>query len=558
MRNLLRFLASAVAAPSLFVLAACGASKPPTSAAHTEARVETGQPSNGKQVLAAVSDRATKAGAGPLVLVATAIGSEGERAGAFIDAPRDTCLLLTAAGSTGIADVDLFAFEDDGTAAGADESPQAFSAVMLCPPHADRLYLSARIVSGAGVVSIGMQSVPVDKAKAVASASGARGGGEDTGRLDSWPGLEAKVHEHRQLIGSKWDDVRRLAAPLDPRAATKTTVPIEAGRCIDVLVTPSEEVSSLEVVAETEDGRIAARAQSTGRDRWMVLCSALGESVTVSMRPRVAQGLAALIVGRSQPGAEAEIARTTRVDRTTQSAPLLDAKKSLAADLEGKGFGPAKEVGKGEAKVGSRVGVDARLAKGCSRIDAIAGSPLGPLRASLWDDKGALLAEGSGGTKATMYACGQGSDARLDIEADARPGPFSVEVRPFKTSPDPLVTHPLAASRLLARLDSQGVDVTKTDGVHAINLAHDALAKEAFVVKEGTCREIVAALDRRGSGIELRIVDDVSKVDSLARARFTVSDRVCANKTPRKVTAEMRLSAGDGPALVFTRDTTGD
>lgn len=558
MSRSIRVSASALLVGLVVSSLACSFAPGPARPSPPLAKVEAGQPSNGLQVLSAVTDRAAKAGAGPVTLVTTTIGSEGERAGAFIDPPKDVCLLLTAAGSQGVVDVDLFAFEDDGTAAGADESPQAYSAVLLCPPHADRLYLSARIVSGAGVLSVGMQTVPVEKAKAVASAAGARGGGEDSGRLDSWPGLEAKVHEHRALIGSKWDDVRRLAAPLDPRAPTKTTVPIDPGRCIDVLVTPSEEVSSLEVVAETEDGRIAARAQATGRDRWMVLCSQLGENVTVSMRPRVAQGLAALIVARSQPGAEAELERTTRVDRTTQSAVLADAKKALAAELDGKGFGPAKEVGKGDAKVGSRVGVDLKLPKGCSRIDAIAGTPLGPVKASLWDDKGALLAEGEGGVRATLYACSTGGDARLDVEADVRPGPFSVELRPFKATLDPLVAHPLAASRLLGRLESQGIDPTKTEGVHPITLTHDALAKETLVVKEGTCREVFTALDKKGSGLELRLIDDATKTDSLSRSRFVASDRICANKSARRITAEMRLSNADGTALVFTRETTPD
>ncbi len=533
-------------------LGGCGAR--PVSPSPPLAQKAAPAPSSGRAVLEAVAHRASDAGASPLSLVATTIGSEGERVGAFVDLPKTACLLVTAAGSSGVADIDLFAFDDDGTAAGADESPSSAAAILLCPPHPDRVYLSARIVSGGGVMSIGAQEVAPDRARAVAAAVGARGRGDDTGRLDSWPGLEAKLRDHRAAIGARWEDVRRLAAPLDPRAPTRTSVTIEPKRCVDVLVTPSDEVASLEVVAETPDGRIAARAQSSGRDRTLLLCSETGESLTIAMRPRIAQGVAAVIVGRSLEGAEGELSRAARVDRPSESLPLVDAERALDARLTKAGWTVPKPVGKGQAKVGSRAGLDVKIPQGCARLDVVAGAPLGPVKASLWDDRGGLLSEGEGGGAATLFACGAGATARVDVEAQARPGPFSVWLRPFRHADPALVHEPVAASRLLGRLDDEGVEIEGLGGLREVKLSHAALAKETIEVKEHTCREVLAALDTQGSGLELRLLDDVDKTDSIVRARFVVSDHVCAGATPKHLTAELRLTTGEGSALVVSRE----
>ena len=56
------------------------------------------------------------------------------------------------------------------------------------------------------------------------------------------------AHGLHVSLGGRWEDVRRLAMPVSPRAASRLSAALEPGRCLDVLVIPSEEVSSLEVV----------------------------------------------------------------------------------------------------------------------------------------------------------------------------------------------------------------------------------------------------------------------------------------------------------------------
>src|SRR5262249_35006185 len=147
-----------------------------------------------------------------------------DRVGAFVEIPEDECLLAFSRVSPTLADADLFAYEDDGSVFAADESPEPESAILACPPHPRRLFVTARAMSGTGVLAVGVQPVPRAAADAVAKAMGARGrAGEDSGRLDAWPGLEAKFRAHRDAIGGRWEDVRRLALPASPRAASRAS-----------------------------------------------------------------------------------------------------------------------------------------------------------------------------------------------------------------------------------------------------------------------------------------------------------------------------------------------
>jgi len=534
-------------------LASCAARVPceKTSPSATPAE------STGKELFGALASDAAASGAGPLTVALHSIATEGDRIGAFVDLPHTACALVMAVGSPGVTDVDAFAFDDDGSMLAADESPAPRAVFIVCPPHPDRVYLSAKVASGNGLVAIGTALVDPDKAAAVARAVHARNLGDDTGRLDAWPGLEAKVRARRKLLGSRWDDVRRVALPIDPRAPTRTTVEIEPHKCIDVLATPSEEVASLELVAEGDGGHIVARADQDGRDRTLVLCTASGDSVTLALRPRGAPGIAAIVIGVSVEGAEAEVGRSVRVDHVTATQPLAEERKALGDVLTKSGYGAPKPVAIGDAKVGSRASTDVKLAAECARIDVIGGAPLGPLSAAIWDAQGALVAEAQGGTRATLYACGPARDARIDVEAATRPGPFAIESRSMPAPPT-FVSHPLAASRLLERL--YGDATVRPAGLEAARVARlspTTLVKEPIELAAGTCAEIGVALDASNqgfSGVELRLADTGAKSDTISRGRFVTADRACAGTTKRSMTAEIRVTTGDGDGLVLTRD----
>ena len=498
---------------------------------------------------------ASAAGAGPLQILGADVASEGDRLGAFIAIPENECLLAYTRASPTIVDVDLFAYDDDGSAFASDESPEVEAAVLVCPPHPRRLYVVARVMAGAGLLAVGVQSVPRAAEGAVARAVGTRGRpGEDSGRLDAWPGLEGRIRAHRLAIGARWDDVRRVVVPMSPRAATRISATIEANRCLDVLATPSEEVASFDLLAEDSTARIIARGREQGRDRSLVLCSATAVSITLSVRPRASQGLAAITIGRSSTFAAPEIAASARFVRVTQPAELDVARAALATTLASKGYAAPKSVASGTARVGSRTSIPLDLPAGCARVDVISGRPLADVAATLWDNGGSMIADTRGGAGATIFACGKGGPARLDLEALESPGPFAVELRGDRTAPALLVAHPVAAARLLERMGAGGDPADASSAASATLVALDPAQLKTFpiTVPASSCVEVIAALDGGGTGVDLRVTTPGAD-GTITRSPDVAGDRLCAGATPIQGAYELRLGAGKADALVITR-----
>ena len=540
-------------------LLSCGG-KPPVVApkpAKPQATLQVvpGRP-DGRSLLEADAARGQAVGAGALQLVGAELLSEGDRLGAFVEVPENECALAMARGSASIVDLDLFAYEDDGTSFAVDESTDARPAILVCPPHPRRVWIAARVVSGTGLVGLGVQSVPLSALAEVERVAGAHGrSGGETGRLESWPGLEAKLITHRGFLGGRWEEVRRAAVPVAPRASSRITAPLEAGRCLDVFVSPAEEVGSLEVIAEDNAGRILVRGRDRGRDRSFVLCSATTVDVTVAVRPRSSTGLVAIIASRSAPSASATLEPASRAEYVTETRPLDESRAALERALAGKGYGPAKTIATGTAKLGTRAAATIDLPSGCARIDVVAGNPLADVGSSLWNDRGSLLAEGRGGHGLSLFACGPQGAARIDVEALGHPGPYAIELRRDKTAPAALVAHPLAASRLLGVLDAGGVyaSASMAEGAQIVALEAGTRATLPLDVPSRGCVEVTASLDRAGSGLDLRLADSSTGESTVTRGRFVVTDRFCASKGGAKGTAELRLMTGKAEALVLLR-----
>lgn len=540
----------ALAGPFLVAIA-CGSSPSPCPSPSAPLAV-IDPPKSAAALLGNVADQASRRGADALVVIAEGVASEGDRVGGFASVPEGACVVVYARGSKGVADLDLFAFADDGSPLGADESSSADPAILLCPPLPGRVYFAARVASGSGLVAVGAQRVRAESASAVAAAAGAKPRGEETGRLESWPGLEAKLAAHRRAVGSSWQDVRRFAVGLDPRAATRTSAAVEPDRCLDVLIVPTDEVPALDVVAEDASGRVVARALTDGRDRTMVLCSREGANVTIAARPRGGSGSAAFLLSRGPKGGAPEISDAVRIDYVSSSLPVEKARAELARDADA-AWGKPLDVGGGRAKTGSRTSRSAKLARGCTRLDVIAGEPLGPVSAAVWDDAGVLVSESDGALRATLYACGGERSVRVDVESGGAPGPFVIDARTWKDPPAELLKRPRAAARLLDRIAGTEVLPPSTvESARSVDLEADRLGTSGFVVAAGSCAEAIVALES-GAGLDLRMVDEASGEDVTGRGRYVASQRICGGKTSRKVRLELRVDEGPGPALVLLR-----
>ena len=548
-----------VSALALTMMAACAATSSPAREGVKPARVSSlrvvDNHVDARRWLAPDAARASGAGAGEMRILDSELVSEGDHVGAFVEIPAEECVLAFTRPSPTIVDVNLFAYEDDGSAFATDESPEPQAAILVCPPHPARLYVMARVMAGLGVLGIGVQPVPPAAADRVAHVMGVRGRpGEDSGRLDAWPGLERKLRAHREAVGGHWEDVRRLAMPVSSRLATRLSATVEAQRCLDVLVAPGDEVATMEVVIEDSDGRVLGRGTEFGRDRAIVACAGEATAVNVSIRPRGSQGLVAVSLARSALGGEGEILGHTRVVYLSQTLDLDARRRSVLALLAPLGYETPQEVGTGTARIGSRLAMPINLPPGCARLDILAGKPLSGVSATLWDERGHLLGEAQSGASAALFACGPGGPGRLDIEGLGTPGPFAVELRKDKSAPAHLLSHPLAAARLLARLNAGGEWADAAIASNAVAVSLDEASRTTLPVSTSFagCVDVFAAINEGGAGLDLYLRTG-SGEGSAARARYVVTERVCGAERGRPVVVELRLLAGKTTALVVTR-----
>jgi hypothetical protein len=552
-------VAGALAATGCAVGGASAGGAPGSRGALPAPRVVVGE-LDAKILLGDLPERASKLGAGPMSLVASGETVERERLGGFVLVPSGKCLLAFARGSSAIDDLDVAAFADEGSPIASDDAPDAHPAILMCPPHPDRVYLTAVTASGEGLVALAAQFVPVERAAEVGRALGARGTRFASPRAtDAWLGLDDHVRVHREGLGGKWEEFRRLAIAVDARVPAHVTFPLEADGCTDALVVPDEDVAILEVEAVDDAGRVLARATGGTRDRSLTVCSALPFGGSLVIRPHVGQGLAAIVLARARGDVAGDL--SVRPDIAWASAPLsLEAAKTARnVELAKSGYGAPDSTQTGTLAIGHllAVPVDFRPQKeACSRVDVVAGSPLALLHAAVWDETGTLVTRGEGATSVTLFACSRGK-ARLELEARGRPGPYASLMRPERWTDPVFVQHPLAASRMLERVavgPSVLLEGMPVSARFVVLDAEHALAWDE-AVPPGKCLRVAAGAAGEGTGLEGRIVERATgdEIDR-SHAGNAIAIRGCATSgAPRTVRIEIQVTAGKLDVVIGER-----
>lgn len=532
---------------ALAALLGCGHAAAPNTPPPVAALTVSPGPVKGEPLLQPSASLASAAGAGALRLLGASFVQEGDRIGSFIEVPADECALAFARGTTGLVEVDILSFEDSGDPVVNDESTGAEATILICPPHPRRLYVQARAVAGSGRLALGAQPVPPSASLAVAKATEARGlPGSDSGRYGAaWAGLEGRVAERRRALGSRWVDVRRAVLPLDARAATRISLTVAPGRCLDAFLSPGADVGAIDVAVEDSDGRIVAVAAALGRDRAAVLCSSVEAQVNLSVRPRASQGLVAVVVGESDAGAAAEL-RDPIVLSASRDMPAARAAWDAARRAEG--AAPPTTLASGTARVGELTGTSVDLPAGCARVDVLAASPLAGVSATLWDASGARIGAGTGGSVASLFTCAPAAHkAQIDVEALSRPGPFSVELRPEIGAPPLLTEQPIAAARLLDRALAGAIILRPSAyTVRKLELRAAQRVDVPFTVLEASCVDVIAALGSGARGLSMNL----SAPGGLVRSQLVVAQRLCAGeRAPLHAKAELSVETGQSAAL---------
>jgi hypothetical protein len=533
---------------------ACGhANAPAPNVVPPPPKVITGD-LDGTVLLGDLPKVSAKAGGGTTTVVATGLLAEGERLGAFVEVPEDMCLLAYARASSSVDDIDVVIFAEEGNPIASDEGPDPKPTVMLCPPHPRRVYLAAHGAGGEGLVAIAAELVPPARAADVAKAVGARGGfGEGPRPADAWPGLDEKLRAHRNAIGGTWEDVRRVALPVDARAASMTPVSAAAGQCLDVLLVPDDDVAGIDLSVFDGDRREVARARDGGRDRALVLCTGYAFEGTLEVRPHVGAGLVAIVIARAPRASAPDLA--TRVDTVWYGTEASIDKARTAHDqaMAKAGYAAPAVLGTGSLTVGRRATVAAELGDpGCSRIDVVAGAPLTLVAARARDDKGTLRGGGEGAAGATLFACG-GGKVTVELDAKGRGGPFVVLSRPEKLKNDAFAKKPLAASRMLARtVPVAGAPAVAPFG-DVRSFVVDGARVERFdvTVPPQTCSNWAFGVEGEGTGIQVAVLDAITG-DELDRAAGATSTqaRVCTSTAARKIKVEVGATTGKLDVIV--------
>ena len=505
--------------------------------------------------------RAQHFGAGPVSVVAASEAVEGERLGAFVEIPREMCLLVYARASSSIDDLDVAAFADEGSPIAADEAPDPHPTILFCPPHPDRVYVSAHAATGEGLVALAVQLVPRERASDVGRAVGARGALGQGGRpAEAWPGLDDHVRAHRQELGGKWEEFRKVAVSVDARAPSFVAFPLEADQCTDAVIVPDDDVALLDVEALDDRGRVLARARDGSRDRTLTVCSPISFSGSLSIRPHVGQGLAAVVLGRARGDVARDLSVRPDIAWSASTQSLDSAKTARNAELAKVGYAAPWQAVSGALVIGRRttVPVDFGHGVGCSRVDVVGGAPTALVDGAIWDDAGSLVGSGEGVASVTFFACAKGK-ARLDLEARGRPGPFLALVRHEPWQNAVFSQHPLAAARMLSRaaMGASAMLEGAAATVRSVELEATRLVSFEENVAPGKCLRVAAGAEGEGTGVDLRIFDRASS-DELDRSHGerAAGVRACAPEgAQRTVRIEIRASSGKLDAIVGERVT---
>jgi hypothetical protein len=516
---------------------------------------------DGRALIADLTLRAGRLGAGVPSLVASAEAVENGWVGGFVDVPRDQCVLSYARGASSIDDVDVAIYSEEGTSLAVDEGRDVHPTVLLCPPHPARVYVAAHVVEGEGLVAVGAQLVPPERSVLVARALGARGGEmEGAPAAGAWPGLEEAVHVHRLELGGKWEEFRRVALPIDSRAPTIVSLPVGQDQCVDALIVPGDTVALLDVEAIDSNGRVVARSREGTSRPALTLCSPVEIAGALSIRPHVGVGLVAVVLARAPGDLARDLSARPDVAWVAPTQPLDATNRAHEALLTKAGYDPPVTFVSGSLVLGQRLSLALDLkAPGapCSRIDVVAGAPLALVDARVIDDHGVLVASGEASSSVAVFACMRGS-VHLELEARGRPGPFGVSVRSERWKDASLAAHPLAASRMLSRAAAgpemllEGKEIT----VREASLAADRVLSWVEDVPAGGCMRTTVGVEGSGAGVELRVFEGTDAEIDRSEAAYAVAVRACASTdAPKRVRFEAHASAGRMEAILGERLT---
>jgi hypothetical protein len=496
------------------------------------------------------SKRAELAGADtPRVLIAEP-GAVGDRFTSVVAVNNQDCLLAMARGSEKIVDLDLYAYAEDGTMLGVDDKPNANPSLLICPPHPQHVYITARIATGQGLVAVGAHRVAADASNPVRHALHLEKGSLGDGMVAQEPDLESRILSHHRAIGGIWVAVAQSSIAVDSRVPTVTGLAVQENSCLDLLVIPSPRVAALEIELLDDRGYMLNRAPIGDRDRWVIACSKEQRSVTLQVRPHEGSGTATLIISRGTY----ELGRTTRLAiDLSDSRPLQLIADAEHQALERLGYTHEKLLGSFSIERGFQHRFMATGTHRCSRFDVFAGAPSFGVQARVYAPNGELLSVAGGLQHFPILACLPGKMTMV-LETQGRGGPVQVEQRQEITDTPQVRNLPRAAARMFQRAWYLGKAKTlgQFNGFESISLVGEKGWERELRLERGQCSSYFMSLDGDASGIDLRIID--AKTDEIVSGEQHVDTshaEICAPADEMAHTYRLAATLQSGKSLAL-------
>lgn len=482
------------------MLTACRGSRPPGVQASqaTVPVVRWLQPDAPRAVAIGASE--------PEVIVAEA-GAAGDRFTRVIEAKSSDCVLIMARGSERITDVDLYAFGEQGSVLAQDDRPDPSPTLLLCPPHPLHIYVTARIASGQGVVAVGVQRVPPERARAVRLALRATTeSSPEPVPPSAVADVDLRLRAHHENLGGQWTPFAQSAVVADYRVPTLTGIAVDSSSCVDVLALAPADIAGLDLEIVDDAGRMVARSITDEQDKYLVVCSEVRKNFALQLRPRDGIGSVQLILSRGDLQAGRAIADSVDLGPGRSIAELQER-------VWGSAFAKLKDRPQLVADLTLAQGEQQRFEQprhsGCVRLDVYAGVPSLGVQVRVFDEHGRLIDANKNAQYLPILNCASGSSSVV-VEAHARGGPLRIERSSEGKFSAAAQQYPRAASRLFRRAwELRAIKrFSDFEQVEAESSPGGAAWHKKVLVHAGQCADAFFALDGEESGVQLEHADD--------------------------------------------------
>jgi hypothetical protein len=457
--------------------------------------------------LSSDSALARAAGAESASVIVAEAGAVGDRFTRVVETNDKACLLVMARASEKVADIDLYAYSEDGTALAIDDRPDPAPTLLLCPPHPRHVYVTARIATGQGMIAVGVHHVPLDRARRVQATLRAVEQHDNRGDPPkaSIADVDRRLREHLRGLGGRWTPVAQTTLAVDSRIPSLTGITVEPGGCIDALVLAPQTVSGLDVEALDAAGRTIGRAASTEQDKSLVVCAEERRTFSLQLRPHEGSGAVLVLVSRGSLPAGLITERSVDLSQRVAIEALA---RQVHRELRARKQPIGRTISQTILVRGEQQRVEDSVGAGCSRFDVFAGAPSLDVQARAYSAGGDLVAMNSGGQYLPLLVCARGK-VSLVFDAQTSGGPLWIEKSQSRPNGDVVAGNPRAASRLFLRAWQAGLLMDFSDMARAtkFHLAPKQVGEREISVMAGQCTDTFASLEGEASGIRLHRAD---------------------------------------------------